>query len=335
MKKPLITIVIPLYNNERYISRCINSIKCQSMTSFEVIIIDDGSSDQSYQKCIDSVDGDQRFKVYQIENAGVSAARNVALRHALGDSITFIDSDDLIPPDYLMCLYTTKLEFAADIVCCGYREFDGSIITENLNLPARNLNVPQALDAFSPYFYSSVWGKLFDKTVLDNLFFCEDLFYSEDSLFYVQAVLNSKRIYWCDRTYYIYFKNSGGALQNKNADKYFSDFIARCRILKLYSENKIDLQSAEFWLLNSAVNVKWIFLQNKISHDDRRFIEVNRAIDKYKNRFRRDLKLQCKISLLAHPRIFGFFYRAVNFVLRSRGAISTGNLTIESEETHE
>ena len=100
-KNPKISIIVPVYNAEQYLRRCIDSILNQSFTDFELILIDDGSKDKSSDICDEYAAKDSRIKVYHKENGGVSSARNLGLDNANGEWIAFVDSDDFIKEDYL------------------------------------------------------------------------------------------------------------------------------------------------------------------------------------------------------------------------------------------
>ncbi len=100
----LISIIVPVYNSEKYINRCINSIKSQSYADWECILVDDGSTDKSLSKLHQFAISDKRFKVFHQDNAGAGAARNFGIEKASGQYIVFIDSDDMIKPNYLECL---------------------------------------------------------------------------------------------------------------------------------------------------------------------------------------------------------------------------------------
>ena len=114
---PLISVIVPIYKAEQYIARCLDSIKAQSFTDFEVIMIDDGSPDRS-GSIAERYTADPRFKLYRQENAGVGAVRNRGLSLAKGEYIAFVDSDDMIMPQHLDKLYNAARESSAHIVCC-------------------------------------------------------------------------------------------------------------------------------------------------------------------------------------------------------------------------
>jgi glycosyltransferase involved in cell wall biosynthesis len=114
---PVISIIVPIYNTQQYLLNCVNSILCQTFSDFELILIDDGSTDKSGKIC-DSIK-DKRIKVIHQKNLGVSSARNTGLRHATGEYITFVDSDDSIEPNMLEMLYASAINNHSDIVICG------------------------------------------------------------------------------------------------------------------------------------------------------------------------------------------------------------------------
>ena len=119
-KNPEISIIIPVYNVEPYIRRCLDSIKAQTFTDFEAIIVDDSSPDGSIKIAMEFVASDSRFKIVTRENGGLSAARNTGIEHSVGRYIAFIDSDDFIAPTYLEKLYNACEENNADMSYCGF-----------------------------------------------------------------------------------------------------------------------------------------------------------------------------------------------------------------------
>ena len=118
--KPLISIIVPIYNVEKYLSRCINSVLSQTFPDFELLLIDDGSTDKSGYICDGYAQKDSRIKVFHIENGGVSAARNYGLDNARGEWITFVDADDWIDKDMYYKLYNEAILSEADIVICDF-----------------------------------------------------------------------------------------------------------------------------------------------------------------------------------------------------------------------
>lgn len=116
---PAISVIIPIYNVEKYIERCLASVQAQSFTGFEVLMVDDGSPDRSAELA-EKYTADSRFKLIRQKNGGLGAARNTALAWAQGEYVAFVDSDDAVTADYLKKLYTAAEKNRADVVMCGY-----------------------------------------------------------------------------------------------------------------------------------------------------------------------------------------------------------------------
>lgn len=116
---PAISVIIPIYNVEKYIERCLASVQAQSFTDFEVLMVDDGSPDRSAELA-EKYTADSRFKLIRQKNGGLGAARNTALAWAQGEYVAFVDSDDAVTADYLKKLYTAAEKNRADVVMCGY-----------------------------------------------------------------------------------------------------------------------------------------------------------------------------------------------------------------------
>ena len=206
MKK--ISVIVPVYNVEKYISACLNSILRQSLSDIEIIVVDDGSTDSTLsivkefeEKWPDII------SVYTQRNSGPAKARNQALSHATGEFISFIDSDDTIAYDMYEKMYGMAKEKDADLVLCGraYTDFNGNVMS--------TWNPPQIDDVTNIFMDHSllgktssfVWDKLFKRTVIEEtgLRFNEDIHYAEDALFIYSYLVYAKRV--CSITQPLYF----------------------------------------------------------------------------------------------------------------------------------
>lgn len=209
-----ISIIIPIYNVESYLRKCLDSIMEQSFPYFELLLINDGSTDASTQICQEYVEKDDRIRYFEKENGGVSSARNFGIKHSRGEYITFIDSDDWIEPNYLEILYKTIKEQEADIVVTNYytfREEDAMFLfhVAETNEPL----VFQPNDSFFNYMFStfgtdiawgSSWSKLFKKSLFDRLCFSEDISWAEDFDLMYKLFLISERIIYLHKAPYCY-----------------------------------------------------------------------------------------------------------------------------------
>lgn len=124
--KVLISVIIPMYNAEKYVDKILNCILSQTYSSFELIIIDDGSNDNTLSKCKFYSRIDNRVRLISQENQGVSVARNKGIEMSLGEYVSFIDADDLVRKDFLEVLYKNAIETNADIVCCECIQTEGN-----------------------------------------------------------------------------------------------------------------------------------------------------------------------------------------------------------------
>ena len=124
MRNELISIIVPIYNVEKYLRQCLDSIMNQTYRNCECLLIHDGSSDNSEDICREYVSKDSRFRYFEKENGGVSSARNLGIEHSKGEYITFIDSDDWVDSDYLEVLYNSLVDERADIAISTYKQFN-------------------------------------------------------------------------------------------------------------------------------------------------------------------------------------------------------------------
>ena len=186
----MISIIIPVYNAKKYISRCVESIINQKYREWELLLIDDGSSDGSGIICDEFARLDSRIRVFHKENGGPSSARNLGIEHALGEWLYFVDSDDFLDDDHLEHY---ALNFDSDIVFQGYKKIDEKTlhIIKVVNYPntiAKGTeNVIETLcDIFEfGFFFGPVWNKIFKKEIVtrNQIRFNENISYREDEIF--------------------------------------------------------------------------------------------------------------------------------------------------------
>lgn len=170
---PLISVIVPVYKVEPYLSRCVDSILSQTFTDFELILVDDGSPDNCGKICDEYAQKDNRIYAIHKENGGLSSARNAGIDWAFSNSnshwITFIDSDDWIHPQYLELLLSGATSTNTDICVCEYTETSEISNSEHLNSSKTQKLGPEEL--FVNYHVTSVvaWGKLYNKTCFESI----------------------------------------------------------------------------------------------------------------------------------------------------------------------
>lgn len=237
MKK--ISVIVPVYNIEKYIERCIRSILEQSFKNFELLLIDDGSTDNSGSICDQFALSDSRIKVFHQRNRGVSYARNTGIKNAQGSFIAFVDGDDWVKHDYLEVLYEQLNMTGSDICICGGNEVD-----EHMNeLRTCTYQKMEKIEWDDkrlydwPFFTYVIHRMLVRKQLLEGKSFDETLTNGEDVLFITELFLNaSKGVVFLPYVGYSYYIRISGANQHKKySKKKFSAIIAyekRLNIMK-------------------------------------------------------------------------------------------------------
>lgn len=204
----MISIIVPVYNVEHYIHQCVDSILNQSYSDFELILVDDGSSDKSGDICDEYALKDKRIRVLHQENAGVSAARNKGIEHAIGEWVVFVDSDDFVTNDYLADFEVDKDN--SNLIIQGLEYFDAR--TETYFNPVRVNNVSLKKESFinsvsdNRLLHSGYpCAKAYSKSLLDsNLRFDTSISFHEDHIFVLEAMRRAKKIRLVDSIAYKY-----------------------------------------------------------------------------------------------------------------------------------
>lgn len=238
MNKELISIIIPIYNASRFIKKCITSILNQTYKNFELLIINDGSTDNSLEIC--NKFNDKRIKIINQKNSGSECARLTGIKQSKGEYICFIDADDWISKDYLEILITYAQKYNVDVTCVkSYKVLDkyGIIkfknVWENYQedlLPLDELKKHNNFLIYNRVFSNTVWGKLYRSSIIDlNQITPLNLFYGDDTAFNLHLSPNIKSCYLINQ-YKYYYRYGGNTLTNHN--RYWMDYV------KLYSEIK-------------------------------------------------------------------------------------------------
>ena len=206
--QPKISIIVPIYNVELYLPRCIDSVLSQSFSDFELVLINDGSTDQSGDICDEYATKDSRIKVIHQDNKGVSYARNRGLDVATGEYIAFVDPDDYIDGRMYEILVRKIEEVKADIAICSFAFVKNStVMAQDSGEKCQLFNKEQALEYYFneklPFDYSFLWNKLFHKNLFKNIRLNSNLFVQEDSEALIRFLdLCSSIVYTPDALYF-------------------------------------------------------------------------------------------------------------------------------------
>lgn len=251
MNNPKISIIVPVYNVESYINDCIESIINQVFKEFELILINDGSTDKSGEICDKYAENDNRIKVIHQINKGPGATRNLGIKLAKGEYIGFVDSDDTIDKEMYQEMYNLALKNKYDIVACGYKEIYyekniEDIFTNPLNghyeLIGENIktNLEILLCKNQILGYASLCNKLYKKDIIikNNIAIKENIKIAEDLCFNIQLLNVVKSIGSINKAFYKYRRINSKSLMNDKDNLYFK-FDGHQEMLKVFKESNI------------------------------------------------------------------------------------------------
>lgn len=265
----MISIIVPIYNKEKYLNKCLDSIVNQTYKDLEIILVDDGSTDNSPAICDEYQKNDERIIVIHKPNGGLSSARNTGLNNAHGDYITFIDSDDYIELDTFEAV-VKAINDTVDVVLIREKmvDLDGNIIRIEGNTPTNKLYYKDQkflADLIIKKQLTGCCDKIFKKEILESIKFEENRHHGEDLLFNVEALRNIKTVAYVDSIKYSYVSNmdsiTHSSFNSHSTDNiYFKDkvesivkecfpeyylvsarrcFVARQTILRLLYDGKL------------------------------------------------------------------------------------------------
>ena len=266
-----ISVIIPIYNVEQYLEKCIQSVLNQSYSNIEVLLINDGSTDKCPQICDELAKKDSRIRVIHKKNGGVSDARNVGINQAKGLYLTFVDPDDLIAIDMIELLHGTLLSNQCDISACGILRFNENEQPSN----DLNQNVVRAMtsdDAINDMLYQNkiviaILGKLYRKDLLKSVKFSKDITIAEDADFNYRIFSQATSIVVNSSQKYYYLQRKGSAIHSSFSTKRMDGLVVMKNILKDAAKHRQPVvESAK-----SRLFIEAIYIATEISYSSRRY----------------------------------------------------------------
>jgi glycosyltransferase involved in cell wall biosynthesis len=244
---PAISVIVPVYNTEKYLDRCVKSIINQTFSDFELILVDDGSPDYSGILCDKWSKKDSRIKVIHQQNAGAGAARNAGLAIATGDYINFVDSDDWISPEMYEILYNSLQKSSAAVAMTGMiskSRYEESAKIDAVQIHYTMKNTKEMLKRFfrvngEDSSIISVCGRLIDRKILQNFRFVEGTISEDVSAAFFMCV-NSPKTVVVNVPMYNYFQNTSGVTKSKVTKRDFEYIQAFQRIYSYINSNVPD-----------------------------------------------------------------------------------------------
>ncbi len=213
----MISVIVPVYNVEKYLSRCLDSILNQTYKDFEIVLVDDGSKDSSGKICDEYASKSEKIKVLHCENGGLSNARNKGCDASKGEYITFVDSDDLIHTKYLEILIRLIESNRADISCCNFNFFDDNSIIDYENI-AGYQNCYDGMTATAEMLYGKMHGSSACAILLKREIAINNRFmpgkYHEDDLISFKYFISAQKVAYTSQKLYYYYQRVGSIMHS-------------------------------------------------------------------------------------------------------------------------
>lgn len=308
------SIIVPIFNAEKYIRRCIESIICQTYTNFEVILIDDGSHDHSLEICLEYKSKDTRIKVIEQKNQGVSSARNIGIKESSGNWIIFIDADDWINKNALKIsaeILNRNTEFDTLIWSCSlfrHKKEEAYIKYKKDEI----INQKQFWDVTQ--FHPAVWGYVFSKKIISEKKICfkNKLSMSEDRLFLAEYVVYSKRNFTIKENLYYYFSNENSICNTESNLKKCLDQLNACKeIYKLRKNIEIPREITKY---HNQISLNCLYAFVELIKKKK--VWSNQELKVLQKHFRKTLRDINYINLFKSP--FWALFISIKFYLQTK-----------------
>ncbi len=267
----LVTIVVPIYNVEKYLANCIESLLCQTYKNLEILLIDDGSTDNSGTIADSYGKKDARITVYHKINGGLSDARNYGIDRTHGKFITFVDSDDYVSPFLVEVLYFNLMKYGADVSGCGYRRTHNLYMNYRRDLSAKimNWNSEVALKKMlrqEDGFTTSAWALLYKISCFNDVRYPKGAYFEDLGTTYL-ILHNAKKIVRTSECLYYYYIREGSISNNQFNKKYMDQYKFAEELNTFVRKYYPDLVSdANARLVGVCFNIYMTFKQNE-SHE--------------------------------------------------------------------
>ena len=314
---PEISIIIPVYNSEKYLEKCLESMKNQTFKDIEVICINDGSTDKSLQILESFVEHDNRIVILNQKNHGVAAARNNGLYHATGKYIMFCDSDDFYEPNMCEVMLKTMLDNKLDIVKCSTNVFIEDKSNRNINLIQNYQDGLNKTGIFSLndcnnklLFGHDIWNKIFKKSIIDNYYILfPEKTWCEDRAFIMKYLaVSGKAQIIADKLYNYRLSNNSLCenLENNNIKNFYDSVLVMKDVKEFYNKYNLLEKNKDFFInkINFSITVYYKSFDNLHKKD---FVEKHKKLID-------DIKLD-EIILQKYPIIAALNNKGVKYTM--------------------
>ncbi|RHJ58017.1 glycosyltransferase family 2 protein [[Ruminococcus] lactaris] len=304
----MISVIVPVYKVEKYLQKCVSSIQNQTYGDIEIILVNDGSPDNSGKICDELAKKDSRIKVIHQKNQGQAVARNLALDIAKGEYITFVDSDDTVNPRMLELLVSILKKNEADIAICGHRVVYEESYNESED---KKVCIEEVLDKEKLWqeifgrLNNAVWNKMYISSKIGDLRFPKGIVHGEDLIFNLEYLIKCEKGVITNAPLYNYLQHKDSVTGSDFTEKKLYEIDSKDRALHIVEEYAPEqLKNAEKYCFRARMNViRAIYKAGK----DKQYLEKLNLYKQYVtekyNLVKRDLKTKEKIEFNLYMRL--------------------------------
>ena len=281
---PLISVIIPVYNVEKHLKKCLDSVAKQTLTDFEVICVNDGSTDGSAKILEKFVAKDKRFTIITQENKGLSEARNTGLAIAKSKHIAYVDSDDFVHPNFLELLYKGAIQFDADISACSFSKiYSHEKIPALSNAQPKEYKKPlQMLLNRKNFVHFIVWNKLYKKEIIQDIKFVKGIYF-EDWVYNCCVFAKARNFVWTNEKLYGYRISENSIMRSRFTMKKLNDYVEGIHSVRKFYKEKYP----QYWPLvrdtRIARTVKMMMNSTRRAQDKELYAAAQVALKKLYN----------------------------------------------------
>lgn len=260
IKEPKVSVIVPVFNTEKFISKCLYSLINQTEKDIEIIVVNDGSADDSMLVASFFAERDSRITIINQEHKLQGAARNNGIKHARGEYIGFVDSDDWVDLDYFEKLYTFAKKYNSDLSLATHVRTGNGKTKKRLNITKEKFitDLQERMDICNQWKDGCPTNKIYKTELLkkNEIFYPEGV-YCEDKLFTTKALFYANGIVTVPNIYYYYFRSPNSTVHNKVKDKARKKDKnnARLEVLRFLKENNVQLRDGDFCAITKHFNI--------------------------------------------------------------------------------
>lgn len=248
--KPLVSIVVPVYNVKDYVFKCLESLVGQSYEQIEIIVVDDGSTDESGEICDEFAHNERKVKVFHKKNGGLSSARNYGIKKAKGEYVCLVDSDDWVKKDFVTEMMEVAGKEDADVVVCGYNDLapeqkvlSGEKATVKLLIGQENMEI-------------IAWNKMYRRILFNEVLYPEGENY-EDTLTTYKLLSKAEKVAYVAKSLYVYRERAGSIMEEGKKEEKLVAREKAAREAMGYFKNDSDLEEAS-WIAMLTAKLAWV-----------------------------------------------------------------------------